>query len=1257
MSKPNLTRSLSLAKKILARSPSHTKVTKSTSTPNYILRYITSDQRIYTGPNININKAVPNITDSGKQGLPVYFDSTGNFYDIYFQEVSADFFQNLKNQKNLTEKQNLLIKKGPKFTDKFPDFPKTDDFTSYNDYEQALREWKLSVETIAGYSIFPIILGRAYSRPHYSKSQDEKSFGFSERTSIERRSSSYIDKKSNVGDNRISTEHSHSSLEKMTIPQESLNGKEEKQEEKKDLEENSKNIEKEETLPEYMDGTSDLIVKTLSWDHQLYPPEPDPTNYQTFREFELSYKRWSRIVLKTVKEVPPHSSQFIDMYGLMTADEKEEKERERKAAENARLFKEEIRKKKKKRKIFDIPFLRWKSKIDRRMLQYSSTCDPNSYETLLYYYFHSEYEQQMAQKYQKKQEKTEIEMRNQKEEEEKMKSDSVMMSFSLSQEDNRMSNLTSLSDMRIEKLEPKVQQSLTHFISTIYDRNQSNFKKYHQFTKPLIGKLHSSFPRNELDDVSRQLWSNNNRKSKSVDHSIFNGWLRNEDLEKVLLDESKGLPDEIDGKTVIFAVPRYNISEKIDLKQLKKDPIYLKKKTNELRQNAKDYINSLIQDPNGFTIESLRKVLCHNMFLDIFTHLLSEYTFHENREKPYSEVFLSPVKLDNYSQLLSLFSDSRSPMIHAKVSQFVSSMLQSNFSKSLLERIVHDQDIQSLYNIAYAMNYFEENPTHVFPPLPEMRQVSLLMFKKEFESLEKSVFLHYYLTIIQKIIQNEGQAFLFVNIVTSIETMVKNLKTSFGMILQSNPSFFKTDIFRAISSPFPMLSTYYLFILIYLLKTDDKVLIDIIQSKDSDILGSLRKLTTEKYKHIRIASQYIWGVFQRFERWWIFIVQKYSNNIEMLLSDLTPPKRPIKMEDEDEDEDENEIQEIPPFIDLLHDFMIFVFQNSKIGQSTTIMIESLFFDLLNHLSKQMKEDPKNLGLFLIGDIVSKMGKAFSRMNLIESQTKETRLAFAITTKKRKLYVKSEHIENIIQMINDTPMNLYSLKSSLVSLLRDVIRTESVFDDMKSKPEIFSKIINLFRYSKDFGLSSQLWMLVYECLLYHSGMFEYLKKSKHLKPIIELISTSSDASITITGLHYLRKIFMMAERESKRISSSKPPTRPLEKDSFRSIQKDLKFFVDYFAKNSLFVRIHMIYMNTSTKNGILFDNVAQFYSTIISLPICSKIVKESVKKDSYRQGILTMHDMIAGNDESNKSKLILRIKSKEEKRLKKSEKKN
>eukprot|EP01156_Anaeramoeba_ignava_P022332 Anaeramoba_ignava/c20529_g1_i3.p2 GENE.c20529_g1_i3~~c20529_g1_i3.p2 ORF type:complete len:317 (+),score=106.16 c20529_g1_i3:67-951(+) len=294
MSKPNLTRSLSLAKKILARSPSHTKVTKSTSTPNYILRYITSDQRIYTGPNININKAVPNITDSGKQGLPVYFDSTGNFYDIYFQEVSTDFFQNLKNQKNLTEKQNLLIKKGPKFTDKFPDFPKTDDFTSYNDYEQALREWKLSVETIAGYSIFPIILGRAYSRPHYSKSQDEKSFGFSERTSIERRSSSYIDKKSNVGDNRISTEHSHSSLEKMTIPQESLNGKEEKQEEKKDLEENSKNIEKEETLPEYMDGTSDLIVKTLSWDHQLYPPEPDPTNYQTFRG--LNKKKYLDII-------------------------------------------------------------------------------------------------------------------------------------------------------------------------------------------------------------------------------------------------------------------------------------------------------------------------------------------------------------------------------------------------------------------------------------------------------------------------------------------------------------------------------------------------------------------------------------------------------------------------------------------------------------------------------------------------------------------------------------------------------------------------------------------------------------------------------------------------------------------------------------------------------------------------------------------------------------------------------------------------
>ncbi|KAJ5070649.1 sca1 complex scaffold protein scaa [Anaeramoeba ignava] len=1169
---------LSFADKAIARNTSNTKLLKDGKIGQPI--YLPNTTRLKR----KISKQIPEIIHSKKEKIPVYFDRKGFIYDIHYRSIKEEDFEKEKQNQyeNQNQKTQVLLEYAPQKLKDFPPFPKIDDYQSFSDYEQAILDWKSSVELSLGFIIPPIILGRTFNRPQVIETESEK-FDLHYRESTERTSSS---SEAKSVDYRKS-----SNIDMKIIAQES------EELEKKGFQMSDtysprntiSRLKQGDKLPEYMPDTQELMGDISLWDSQLIPPTPNPSHYLSFKEFELAYKRWEKLTLSTLDTLPPHCSSFVNMYGLITAEEKEEKERKRRAEEKARLFKEQIQTKKKKTRTFDTAFLNWKMNLVGRLSRYSINKKNQGYENMLLN-FPYEALKSLKESFENKEENLsdKKETLEDKEEIAKETEPTLVMNLDLSREETEKSAL--LARQKYEGLwstaDQDTQQSLTKFIIQISEKISENLKTFSQSITPVLGRVHGQLEQEWFSDSNSQFnapFKGNNENNSSD----FNIALRRVDIPKKLLDNSKDVPEEINGMKVKFNVPQYDVYHKIDLYKLKKSEKYREDLLLEINRlsyitfhnsiqswfnpkqiekwnlsERKKNLDKEVFDPEKFGFQQIHTVLHSDIPHDIFSHILSDYTIQDNKEKSYSEAFLFPFNENNFYEILSIFNNSHSHLVFAKLSQLVMEALQGNISKQLLEKYIYEQDVQNFYFLSFAMCFFQDIHIPIFPFISEMRNASSLLFKDEFKSLEYSVFLHYYF-------RNKNQEF-------------KNI-----------------------------------------IWNEDNVLNDILKSKEVNLLGQIRLMAVSKFQHVRFGCRNIWKTMLSIPTWMNFLVDRYTTNLEMLIYDLSPPQQPDNM-----NPDDMENMSVPLMVELVHDFLIQAF--SSANESHPILMESLFFQLVKHLQFYIKK-LRNPTLSFIANILHRMSQAFSKFSLIESRSKEVKVSFAVTTKKRKLYIEYSNIETILQMVSDSAVMLYPLKTSLIRLIIELIRPDSVFSDVCQNPEFFTKIHIIFRSSHDHEFSKALWDLFTESLMFHSGVFELLKRTKHLKSMIELISSSSDPATTITGLRALNSIFCLPEKEARRIAKGKPSLRPLEKDPMKSIQKDVRFFADFFAKNSLFVRIHMIYMNCEKKQGRLF-------------------AVKCLKKESYRAGIMKIHDMSNGmNEQPIKSKLIVKMKTKEKKK--------
>ncbi|KAJ6234180.1 sca1 complex scaffold protein scaa [Anaeramoeba flamelloides] len=255
-----------------------------------------------------------------------------------FQTLLQD---NYLKEKSKTERPNLYRKKhSPNNIFQLKPFPQVDKFDKFEDFEKAVLDWESQTKSQIGYLQLPQTISRVYYRPSIRKSEVDQYSNFSHRNSL-----------ASTGENRSSRKKSESgsSVSIGSISGESFNNTGLNKRRKTGDSENAQ-------LLEYgvMDGTSCIISSEQDqWNNQLISQEPDPMYYDTFEDYRLAYKNWSKNVIGELKIIPPHARDFEHLEHFLTFKKKDKIQKKREERRNNLIFKNKISDQKKEKNIIE----------------------------------------------------------------------------------------------------------------------------------------------------------------------------------------------------------------------------------------------------------------------------------------------------------------------------------------------------------------------------------------------------------------------------------------------------------------------------------------------------------------------------------------------------------------------------------------------------------------------------------------------------------------------------------------------------------------------------------------------------------------------------------------------------------------------------------------------------------------------------------------------------------------------------------------
>jgi hypothetical protein len=131
-------------------------------------------------------------------------------------------------------------------------------------------------------------------------------------------------------------------------------------------------------------------------------------------------------------------------------------------------------------------------------------------------------------------------------------------------------------------------------------------------------------------------------------------------------------------------------------------------------------------------------------------------------------------------------------------------------------------------------------------------------------------------------------------------------------------------------------------------------------------------------------------------------------------------------------------------------------------------------------------------------------------------------------------------------------------------------------------------------------------------------------------LLFLFFSSSSPSYR-TRIHLSRppdeQLFSLVTLEEERLAGGRPARG--NKD-LKKVERDVKTLTVFFAKQRLFVKIHIIYrrfVDSGAYPGRAFVELARYYHVLVSEPACSKLYRELAKHSAdYKQGILHLSAM-------------------------------
>ncbi|KAJ5076069.1 sca1 complex scaffold protein scaa [Anaeramoeba ignava] len=1166
---------------------------------NQLKFYQTNDQKNYLAPLIDSFFEHQEGIMLKYKNVPFYISPDGKIYDLYYHQIYSKDGENSQEFRTTSENYYdiLLQQLSPHDLENIPNFPDFSQCNSYSEFEEKAIQWKEDILQRLGFIKLPRLLGRTYPRPKFHEDKIHKYFESDEKIITDFSSPRDSSDANKSGKLRTSLSSVKNDFDENEPDYQSE--KEIRSESTEEKENRSKMVN---PSLRFYDGTDLLIRQNESWKNYLIPPTPKAQYYLSYEEFEEAYYNWGQIVLSQLPQIPPHPKNFEEMYGFLTGEERIQKIQKRMLKESQfdyNKYETKLKKKIIRLNWYDL----WRKKIERNTLFYSISFGHGSKIGFSNIFADLKQNQKQNQNQNlnlnenQNQNQNQNQIKNQNQNQNEIKNENQNENQNEIENQNQNQNQNQLTESKKE---------IYNFLDKIYSKIKNNIHDFNSISKPILGQIYGKIKTNEIE------------YSKKYQQKI-NLPLRRTGLTENLLNESYQIPIEMKKEDIDFSFPDYDLSLKIEYSQIH-DPKYLQKiqsELNTINENAKldefkyltnankyskknlqiykQKIDKLTEAGTPLTVEELKEVFHFNIGIDQLSNFLLELVLVKYQEQTISSFFQLSVTKENFSQILNLFYENHSLEFHFRFSQFISELVQTNLGRSLINHYLNNHEVLNLYYIAYSVNMTDNNPQPIFPYSKLIQILCKIKNKNSIlDQFENIFFINYYLSIIQSQMTSESQMFSFVSGSNEITKKMKQFTSIMIDNLKNNSNAIINNLFEGINSRSTLISEYYAFILrkLFLYKNGD--IEKILMLDESKLFENIRKLGNSKYSHSQQYCQVLWRTLISNNKWLNFLTEKYSKNYQFLILDIYPPNK-IENENEFEVENKHRLMNL-----LLCQFLKTAFdkidlkKKKKKKLTYDLLRAKLFFDLLSQCEYHVTINYFTETLIFMTKIMKIMAKKFRKISAISTEMPTNIDDFDLLNS--YLFISLDHLKIIISIILKLPKNLSQAQKNLVSFFRNLFARNK-----------FSRFF--------FGLSEYLWELIYKLILYHNGFIGKLIQNNQLNSVIELISPSYHISVVVYGLEHFKKIFNMVNEERNKIKLTKKPSR--NKHSLKTIEKDIKSFIDYFEENSFFVTFHMILKSCISSEDRRFINLAEIYNIILTNPSCSKILTQVNSREHYK----------------------------------------
>lgn len=403
-----------------------------------------------------------------------------------------------------------------------------------------------------------------------------------------------------------------------------------------------------------------------------------------------------------------------------------------------------------------------------------------------------------------------------------------------------------------------------------------------------------------------------------------------------------------------------------------------------------------------------------------------------------------------------------------------------------------------------------------------------------------------------------------------------------------------------------------LFVLTRLLHSPNREFSAILTDPSANLCGELQLLCFLKLSHVQFAVRRLTDILLT-ETWRQTLFAHFGPGNQLIL--------PFVVLNSSSADTCGVTQTYAEFVERIYNNCYDIAQNPAVAaRQPWAFGTSLFNDLCSGISECIR-----VGLYYgaaaLARVLDTLCLTSFKLKVIDTEGQRMGSALALT-------VTQENIDTLVGYVNalskKNDMATYPVSAPVLSAVRILLRHQLVYTEYKGKEKLIQSILGFCKDGKDSDFNRQAWKMFYEIIEYHAGAIEFMDSVGVLSQFTELLGTTvNGTTVTIHSIKYFRKVLELGSSEQGGRNSAR-------REDKKSIEKDIKFFTNFFKEKHLFVQFHITYKNQASMCGAVFYEVAQVYQKLQVLPETQKLLKDILKNPDYRKGLQDIHEMFPPN---------------------------